>query len=321
MSSVPIFRPSFGNRPDRIVGREDVLQLYSDGLASYPGSRDRSVLITGQRGMGKTALLLEMTDAAAEAGFVPARVTCGPTMLDDIIDEIQRKGAPFVKDRKAPIKGFNAGALGFSFGLTFTEEARNSYGFRAKLEMICDRLAEAGRGVALLVDEVQPASEPIRQLATTYQELVGGHLGSPRGRHAHFPQPRAQDRPRAHLYSGGQGVLRRCLQARRQGDRRPDARQGRRGGRGIPLSPAASGLLPSRVHPRGRTNIRSDSRARTKCRDRGPRHERVQGHAAPAFPRRRRFPAGYVAGLGQAHARRRSRGTARGIARPRAVVP
>ena len=172
-SSVPIFRPSFGNRPDRIVGRDDVLRTYSEGLASYPGSRDRSVLITGQRGMGKTALLLEMADVATGAGFVPARVTCGPTMLDDAIDMIQRKGAPFVKDRKAPIKGFNAGALGFSFGLTFTEEARNSYGFRAKLEMICDRLAEAGKGVALLVDEVQPASEPIRQFATTYQELVG----------------------------------------------------------------------------------------------------------------------------------------------------
>ncbi|MBQ9004308.1 MAG: hypothetical protein IJ087_20910 [Eggerthellaceae bacterium] len=176
MSNVPIFRPSFGNRPDRIVGREDVLQAYANGLASYTGSRDRSVLITGQRGMGKTALLLEMADAAAEAGFVPARVTCGPTMLDDIIDTLQRKGAPFVKDRKTPIKGFSAGALGFSFGLTFTDEARNSYGFRAKLEMICERLGDAGKGVALLVDEVQPASEPIRQLATTYQELVGDEV-------------------------------------------------------------------------------------------------------------------------------------------------
>lgn len=131
------------------------------------------MLLTGQRGMGKTALLLNMADAAAEAGFVPARVTCRATMLDDIIDAIQRKGEPFVKDRKVPVKGFSAGALGFSFGLTFTEEARSSFGFRAKMEMICDRLADAGKGVALLVDEVQPASEPINQLATTYQELVG----------------------------------------------------------------------------------------------------------------------------------------------------
>ena len=173
MDQPAVFRPSFGNRPDRIVGRDEVSQKLKECFQSFPGSRERAVLMTGQRGMGKTALLLEMADRAAAEGFVVARTTCGEAMLESIIDLLQRNGSRCINDKKAPIKGFSAGALGFSFGLTFTEEARDSYGFRVKLEMICDRLAEAGKGVAILVDEVRSRSADMRLLATAYQELAG----------------------------------------------------------------------------------------------------------------------------------------------------
>ena len=169
----PIFRPAFGNRPDRIVGRDDVLAHLDDSLASYPGSKERATLVMGQRGMGKTALLLEIADRAREAGYVVARTTCGDAMLDTLLDILQRDGGRCVKDKRPPVQGFSAGALGFSFGLTFTEEVARSYGFRVKLEMLCDRLAEADKGVLILVDEVEPSCAALVELATTYQELVG----------------------------------------------------------------------------------------------------------------------------------------------------
>lgn len=173
MSDQSIFRPSFGNRPDRIVGRENVIEDFARGLSRHPGSRERARLLIGQRGMGKTALLLEMADRAHANGFVTARTTCGPSMLDNILDLLQRNGSPFVSEKRQPVKGFSAGALGFSFGLTFTDEVRESYGFRVKLEMICERLAEAEKGVLLLIDEVRPELPEMRLLATTYQELAG----------------------------------------------------------------------------------------------------------------------------------------------------
>lgn len=123
--------------------------------------------------MGKTVLLLEMADRAHANEFVTARTTCGPSMLDNILDLLQRNGSPFVSEKRQPVKGFSAGALGFSFGLTFTDEVRESYGFRVKLEMICERLAEAEKGVLLLIDEVRPELPEMRLLATTYQELAG----------------------------------------------------------------------------------------------------------------------------------------------------
>lgn len=173
MADLPIFRPSFGNRPDNLVGREPALKTLSACFDSFPGMRERAVLLIGQRGMGKTALLLEASDLADSKGFVTVRTTCGEALLDNIIDGLQRAGNKLFAQNRSRIKGFSAGAMGFSFGLTFTDEVQNSFGFKTKLDMLCERLEEKDLGVALLVDEVRPNSETMRQLATTYQELSG----------------------------------------------------------------------------------------------------------------------------------------------------
>lgn len=173
MDTRPVFRPSFGNRPDQLVGRETLLQTVVDGIQSFPGSAERATLLIGQRGMGKTAMLLEIADRAEQLDFITARITCGEMMLDNLIEILQKSGSRYIRDSKSPIKGFSEGALGFSIGLTFTEEAQRSFGFRVKLEMICEKLAEAGKRVLLLVDEVDPGIVQMRELAAVYQELVG----------------------------------------------------------------------------------------------------------------------------------------------------
>ena len=148
------------------------MELFAEGLRSPIESRDRCILLLGQRGMGKTALLLKFEDMAKERGFVVARVSHNEDILNEIIELVQLKGSQYVQDKKSPVKGFSAGALGFSFGLTFTEEAQRSYGFRVKLGMLCEKLEDHGMGVLILVDEAK-TSEKMRQLATTYQSLVG----------------------------------------------------------------------------------------------------------------------------------------------------
>ncbi|WP_165247038.1 AAA family ATPase [Adlercreutzia sp. ZJ141] len=168
-----LFHPSFGSRPDRIVGRDDAIEQFIEGIKREPGHRDRATLILGQRGTGKTALLLQLADEAKARGFVAARVTSGEDMLEEIIESIQLAGSEYISKKQTKIKGFSAGALGFSLGLTFSEEVRENYGFRTKLTLLCDRLAENGKGVILLVDEVQPNSDVMRTLSSTYQHLAG----------------------------------------------------------------------------------------------------------------------------------------------------
>lgn len=167
-----IFQPTFGNRPNQYIGRDDIIEGFIQGLREPSGSRNRCTLFLGQRGMGKTALLLELGDRAVEEGFVVARVTAIEGMPKAIIEQVQLNGAQYFNNDKVKVTGFNAGILGFSFGLTFSEAAERQYGFRSKMSLLCDRLAEKGKGVLILIDEVC-SSTAMREVASAYQELVG----------------------------------------------------------------------------------------------------------------------------------------------------
>ena len=167
-----LFQPTFGNRPDQYIGRDDVIEQFMAGLSEPVGSRNRCTLFFGQRGMGKTALLLELSDRASKAGYVVARVTAHEGMPSAIIEQFQLNGSPFFKDDRRKLTGVSAGALGFSFGLSFSEAAERQYGFRAKMSLLCDKLAEKDKGALILIDEVR-TSAAMREVASAYQELVG----------------------------------------------------------------------------------------------------------------------------------------------------
>lgn len=173
MQPTNTFLPAFGNRPKHIIGRSEVINTFSEGLSLPIGSRQRAILLIGQRGTGKTALLLAFEEIAQNQGYITARVTANDEMLDEIIQTIQINSTSHIKSPKTKVRAVSAGALGFSFGLTFTDEAEKSLGFRAKLSLLCDELAKLNKGVLILVDEVQSNSPQMRQLATTYQHLVG----------------------------------------------------------------------------------------------------------------------------------------------------
>ena len=168
------FSPAFGNRPSHLVGREGIIQVFMDGLAQEPGSRDRAILLLGQRGSGKTVLLWELADRARERGFVvanPTTVTEG--MLDRIIEKIQDDGERFIAKHGVRVSGGSIGALGFSIGLQFSKDIQETKSFQYKLTHLCRALAEQGRGVLVLIDEVRANNPEIRQLVAAYQELIG----------------------------------------------------------------------------------------------------------------------------------------------------
>ena len=168
----PVFHPTFGSRPAQIIGRDTIIEEFLQSLDDPVGSRDRCTFFVGQRGMGKTAILQELAEKAGQKNFVTASVTCYEQMNDEIIEILQQKGNELFGRQKRKLAGVEAGALGFSFGFTFSEAAREQYGFRSKLTMLVDRFREYGKGVLILVDEAK-SSQSMRQLAVTYQQLVG----------------------------------------------------------------------------------------------------------------------------------------------------
>ena len=167
-----LFQPTFGNRPMQYIGRDGVIEQVMAGLKEPVGSRNRCTLFLGQRGMGKTALLLELNDRAQKEGYVVARVTAHEGMPKAIIEQLQLNGSKYFDDEKRKLSGVTAGVLGFSFGLTFSEAAERQYGFRSKMSLLCDKLAEKGKGTLILIDEVR-TSEAMREVTAAYQELVG----------------------------------------------------------------------------------------------------------------------------------------------------
>ena len=167
-----LFQPTFGNRPEKYIGRDGVIEQFVEGLREPIGSRNRCTLFLGQRGMGKTALLLELGDRAQKEGYVVARVTAHEGMPGAIIEQLQLNGSKYFGDERPKLKGVSAGVLGFSFGLTFSEVTQKQYGFRSKMSLLCDRLAEKGMGALILIDEVR-TSAAMREVASAYQELVG----------------------------------------------------------------------------------------------------------------------------------------------------
>jgi len=110
-----VFSPSFGNRPSRLVGREDIIQQFLRGLESKPGNRERAVVLLGQRGSGKTVLLWELADRARQMDFVVASPTVATDgMLERIVEKRQDDGKRYVKEKESHLSGGNLGAFGFS---------------------------------------------------------------------------------------------------------------------------------------------------------------------------------------------------------------
>ena len=171
-NSQSLFQPTFGNRPEQYIGRDGLIEKFMAGLKEPIGSRDRCTLFLGQRGMGKTALLLELSDRAQKVGYVVARVTAHEGMPQAIIEQLQLNGSKYFDNEKRKLTGVTAGVLGFTFGLTFSEAAERQYGFRSKMSLLCDKLAEKGMGALILIDEVRTSSA-MREVAAAYQELVG----------------------------------------------------------------------------------------------------------------------------------------------------
>ena len=169
-----LFSPSFGNRPQIFVGRGETISEILQGLQDIPGSRERSVLMLGQRGYGKTVLLLEIADAARKAGYVVASPTVvSSEMLKRILEKLVDEGAPYLPKAKKQMTGGSLGILGFSAGVQFQSEPHSAPSFARQLSVLCEEINQKGKGVLILIDELVANQAELRQLIIAYQELVG----------------------------------------------------------------------------------------------------------------------------------------------------
>ncbi len=169
-----IFSPAFGNKPGTLVGRSAELRQLTDGLSARPGTKERANLILGQRGLGKTVLLLELAEYARSHQYIVASPTVvSEDMLDRILEKLRRDGAKYLHEEKRKVTGGNLSVLGFGAGIQTETPSEARRSFASQLLDICEEAGKAGKGILILIDEVQANSNALKKLIIAYQEMVG----------------------------------------------------------------------------------------------------------------------------------------------------
>ena len=169
-----VFRPSFGNKPSVLVGRDDVVSTFRESLDSPVGGRERSLLLLGQRGTGKTVLLLEFAEVASQNGFIATRpIVAAKGMLAKILEQLRKAADEHLKKQGRKMSGGSVGAFGFSAGIQFDKTETETKSFSYQISEICSELTSKRIGTLFIIDEVQSDERELQEFIISYQEMVG----------------------------------------------------------------------------------------------------------------------------------------------------
>ncbi len=164
------FTPVVGKAPLYIAGREPIIQDVETALAGRGNDPAIISLLVGARGMGKTALLSYFAQIAESSGWVTARVTCIPGMLDDIYIRAQRASRHLVDSQSSrKIKGLSVGNLA---SIELEDSVPVQSNWRSMMDDVLDALASVNTGLLVTVDEVTPDVQEMATLVAAFQHFL-----------------------------------------------------------------------------------------------------------------------------------------------------
>jgi hypothetical protein len=163
------FTPAFGSEPMFLAGRQEIIDDIIDGLKNGPGDPNRSSILIGPRGSGKTVLLSKISEEAEKIGWISANVTADNCVLDNIIDQIQLNGSEiFNKKKKSAITGVQVSGVGITRDVL--PEIKISW--RTQMVKLCDEISKNGGGIIITVDEVKADYPEMILLVSNFQHFV-----------------------------------------------------------------------------------------------------------------------------------------------------
>src|SRR5450631_4103822 len=171
------FSPGAGSPPPELVGRDDILEQTRILLGRVRAKRpEKSILLTGLRGVGKTVLLNEMERIAQREGYrsilieahedKPLAVLLAPHLRQLLFDLNRMAGAgDKVRRGLAVLKSFigsvkvTVGDVEFGLDIDPEQGTADSGDLEVDLPNLLTALAEAAEErqtpVAILIDEIQ----------------------------------------------------------------------------------------------------------------------------------------------------------------------
>lgn len=171
------FTPTAGAVPPLLVGRDPELEEIVDSLQDGVGAPGRLTMLTGARGVGKTALLTEIAGRAQPLGWVSVDETATPGLVGRIHDAATRALEQI--DASSPTGRAVTGLTLPSIlgtgggGATLADRPARAIGLRERLGLLLDVLEPHGGGLMITLDEVHAAARgDLREVGATFQHLV-----------------------------------------------------------------------------------------------------------------------------------------------------
>lgn len=173
------YRPGAGRRPPLLAGRGQVLEAFAvvQRRAEELGEGDRSWIINGLRGVGKTVLLTELLDNVSGRGWISAKVEAGASaslsvslsrsLLHGLRTATGRHSEPRLRRLLGIFKAFSlkvdpSGNVSLGVDVQPIHGIADSGHLSDDLSALFDALGEAARdlgiGVLVLIDELQEAT-------------------------------------------------------------------------------------------------------------------------------------------------------------------
>ena len=174
------FTPGFGTVPTVMAGRDDLLGDIQFALASGPRHPGFVSLLIGERGVGKTAVLMATRDRAEQVGWRVCQVDALLPEADTSAQEALTEQALDIRDEIAPPDRRNfsevrAGPAGVRT-VPAAVEPRRTRRMQRAFDELADLVAgEGGAGVLMIVDEFHNLTPPeANVIASTVQQVTKG---------------------------------------------------------------------------------------------------------------------------------------------------
>jgi len=194
------YRPGAGRRPPVLAGREPVLDAFSvvRRKAEEYGEGERSWVLHGLRGVGKTVLLNELLGQVSASGWIAAKVEATPgaslpVLLSNALVKSMRTATgrhpvPRLKRLLGVFQAFyvkfNPATTTVSLGAEvdmvqgIADSGRFADDLAALFEILGETSADLGIGTLILVDELQEATrDELTAINTAVHQL--GQGGAP----------------------------------------------------------------------------------------------------------------------------------------------
>ena len=165
------FTPTFGQVPANMAGRDRLLREMAMAFSAQTRAPELTMLLSGARGSGKTVLLASIAGEAERSGWIGVSTVAAEGMLEDIYVQANEKASHLV-DISGGDRSLTGVGIGQILSLEWERDGERPSNWRLRMQKLIAALEEAGSGLLILVDELDPSIEEAVQLASIYQLFV-----------------------------------------------------------------------------------------------------------------------------------------------------